>query len=91
MQVTLSPEMQKIVEERVRSGAFGSPEEVVAAGLSLLSEDPLADLPPEELEELRHEIRRGTEALDRGEISQWTAESLIAELDAHLAKEKRAG
>jgi antitoxin ParD1/3/4 len=38
MDITLPPSIERLVAEQIRSGAYSSPEEVVAAGLELLAE-----------------------------------------------------
>jgi Arc/MetJ-type ribon-helix-helix transcriptional regulator len=64
MNITLSPELQKFVEERVKAGEFQSPAQVVEAGLARLMLDP----PPDELDkETLAAIERAEAQLDRGE------------------------
>ncbi len=64
MNITLSPELQKFVEERVKAGEFQSPAQVVEAGLARLMLDP----PPDELDEdILAAIERAEAQLDRGE------------------------
>ena len=64
MDITLSPELQKFVEEKVKAGEFQSPAQVVEAGLARLMLDP----PPDELDdETLAAIDRAEAQLDRGE------------------------
>jgi Arc/MetJ-type ribon-helix-helix transcriptional regulator len=64
MNIILSPELQKFVEERVKAGEFQSPAQVVEAGLARLMLDP----PPDELDEdTLAAIERAEAQLDRGE------------------------
>jgi Arc/MetJ-type ribon-helix-helix transcriptional regulator len=64
MNITLSPELQKFVEERVKAGEFQSPAQVIEAGLARLMLDP----PPDELDEdTLAAIERAEAQLDRGE------------------------
>jgi putative addiction module CopG family antidote len=64
MDVPLKPELQRFVEEQVKSGQFSSPAEVIEAGLARLMLDPPAD-------ELDAETLAAIEAadaqIDRGE------------------------
>jgi len=51
MDIHFDPEMQKFIEERLRSGAYGSPEEIVLAGLGALrQQEYLGDFAPGELD-----------------------------------------
>ena len=64
MNVSLSPEVQSLVEELVRSGRFASPEDVIHAGLaSLMQQERLARVPVGELEQsvpgLRQKVATG--------------------------------
>jgi antitoxin ParD1/3/4 len=65
MNVSLTPELEKLVAEKVESGMYHSASEVIREGLRLLKErDEVRQLG---MEELRREIRIGLEQLDRGE------------------------
>ena len=66
------PELEKFIDEKVRSGSFGSAEEVIEAGLARLMLDPIpleleaGDL--EALTESERQIREGRD-LDWKEVS----------------------
>ena len=50
MHIVLSPETQKLLEERMRTGHYATPDEAVRAALQTLGEvegAPLEDLDPE--------------------------------------------
>lgn len=65
MNVSLTPELEKYVQEKVKSGKYLSASEVVREALRLLQEqDQIRQL---RLEKLRSEIALGIEQLDRGE------------------------
>ncbi|MCL1468792.1 type II toxin-antitoxin system ParD family antitoxin [Argonema galeatum] len=65
MNVSLTPELEKFVQEKVKSGRYLSASEVVREALRLLQEeDQIRQL---RLEKLRKEIAMGIEQLDRGE------------------------
>lgn len=58
------PELQKFIDEQVRSGQFSSPEQVIEAGLARLMLDP----PPEDFdEETLAAIDRAEAQFERGE------------------------
>ena len=88
-EIRLSPEMQKFVDEKVSSGQFTSPSDVVDGALRTLQAQD--DLSPEDVEELRAEIAVGLEQADRAEFVDFSAESVIAEGKAILAKRQKAG
>ena len=69
MTVTLSPEAERIVEERLHSGKFGSPEEVVEEALKEVRKDWLPEWTPEQGDEQRHTIERIREFSRTNKIS----------------------
>jgi putative addiction module CopG family antidote len=73
MNVTLGPVAQRMIEERIRTGAYASPEEVVTAALAALQRDEaVGDFDADEMEKLLDEGERSGDALD--------AEQVFAEL-----------
>ncbi len=66
MNVSLTPELEKLVNERVRSGMYSSASEVIREALRLLKEQE--DVRQRRLEELRKEIGIGLEQAKRGEV-----------------------
>jgi len=66
MNVSLTPELEKLVHAKVESGLYLSASEVVREALRLLEErDRLQAL---RYEELRKEIQIGIDQADRGEL-----------------------
>jgi len=61
MNVSLTPELEKLVNEEVKSGRYKSASEVVREGLRLIR------LREEKLKALRLDIEEGIAELDRGE------------------------
>lgn len=66
MNVSLTPELERLVQEKVESGLYSSASEVVREALRLLRERD--ELRQARLEELRREISEGLDACHRGEI-----------------------
>ncbi len=64
MDVSLTPELARFVEERVAAGEFQTADDVVQEALRLLQEQLGA---PERLEALRAVIDEGIASLERGE------------------------
>lgn len=66
MNISLTPELEKLIEERVRSGLYNSASEVVREGLRLLIErDQFKQM---KLEEIRRQVQVGMDASNRGEV-----------------------
>ena len=66
MNVSLTPELEKIVQKKVASGMYNSASEVIREGLRLLAEqDELREV---RLAELRKKIDQGWESAQRGEL-----------------------
>jgi antitoxin ParD1/3/4 len=63
--VSLTPELEKLIYEKVRSGLYNSASEVIREALRLLHERD--QVRQQELEAVRAKINRGLEQLDRGE------------------------
>ena len=65
MNVSLTPELEKLVEKKVKSGRYQSASEVIREGLRLIEDqDRLREL---RLEEARKKIQTGLDQLDRGQ------------------------
>ena len=81
MNVSLTPELERLIHERVSSGRYHSASEVVREALRLLEErDELRRL---RLAELRAKVAAGLASLDRGETTD--GESLFDELETSFA------
>ena len=65
MNVSLTPELEKLVENKVQSGRYRSASEVIREGLRLL--DDQDRLRAVQIEEVRRKIQIGIDQLDRGE------------------------
>ena len=58
----INPELQRFIEEQVKSGAFSSPTEVIEAGLARLMLDEEEEMDDEEIaaiEKAEEQIKRG--------------------------------
>jgi len=71
MNVSLTPELAKFVEEEVESGLYQTASEVVRAGLRRLKEDQAPRLPPapRTLEELEAQLLQSIERQDSGKAA----------------------
>lgn len=76
MNISLTPELESVVNRRVRSGRYGSASEVIREALRLLEErDRLRAL---RFLELRRDVAAGVDELDRGESEPLDASKIKA-------------
>jgi antitoxin ParD1/3/4 len=67
MNVSLTPQLEALIQKKVVSGFYNSASEVIREALRLLEENErIKEL---RLGELRQEVRAGIEQLDQGEVS----------------------
>ena len=93
MEISLPPDLAKIVNEKVQSGLYNSPGEVIRESLRLLQEqEKLRRL---RRDELRREIMLGVEQIRNGEYTEVAvsdlpafAEKIIREARENVAKRK---
>ncbi|MBO1349795.1 MAG: type II toxin-antitoxin system ParD family antitoxin [Hormoscilla sp. GUM202] len=76
MTILLTPEIEQLIDEQVKSGRYQSAAEVVLEGLRLLSVRDQID--KKRFAELKQEIAMGIEAADRGELVD--SETMFREL-----------
>lgn len=88
MNVHLGETFDKFVAELIASGLYKSQSEVIQEGLRLLKERE--DLRKLKLEELRQEIHKGIDSLERGEGSPFDVEEIKAEGRQRLAQKRKA-
>ena len=87
MNVHLTPELEELVQDKVRSGRYNSASEVVREALRLMEQrDQLLLL---RKEEIRKKIKEGLESLRRGEGID--GEDAFERIDAELEALERAG
>lgn len=82
MNVSLTPELEKFVADKVASGRYTSASEVVREALRLLEQNEKSRA--EQLAEFNRELQRRIDAADRGETV--TAEEALRRI-----REKSAG
>lgn len=83
MNITLTTEMEKLVNERLASSAFGSVEEVILAGLRLLKAHE------ERVEALRHEFEIGVDDIKEGRFVIYATKDEIENLANEIIKIRR--
>jgi antitoxin ParD1/3/4 len=65
MNISLTPELERLVDEKVRSGRYASASEVIREGLRLLEDQE--EIKQHRLAEIRQKIDRGLDQLDKGQ------------------------
>jgi Arc/MetJ-type ribon-helix-helix transcriptional regulator len=80
MEINLSPETQKLVEERMHQFGYSTPDEAIRIALELMDQPMEADA------ETLAAIQEGEAQLDRGEGRPW--EDVKAELKARFFPKK---
>jgi antitoxin ParD1/3/4 len=66
MDITLQPELEQFIQEKITSGQYRSLDEAVNAGLKLLMEQEL--IYQGRFAQLKQEIMIGIEASEKGEV-----------------------
>ena len=77
MNVSLTPELERLVNDKVATGLYTSASEVVREALRLLKERD--EVRTVTLRELKRDIAAGLDQLDRGESAVLDIESIKAE------------
>ena len=78
MNVSLTPELEKLVSDKVDTGMYQTASEVVREGLRLLKD--------RDDRQLRADVQAGFDAVDHGEYTDYTATSIKT-----LAAQAKAG
>lgn len=92
MNISLTPELEQLVNDKVKTGMYQTASEVIREGLRLLRERD------QRVESLRRDVRAGFDAIERGEFTDYD-ESNIKELanrvkargQKRLATERKSG
>ena len=85
MNVSLTPELEKYVADKVASGRYTSASEVVREALRLLEREEKSRT--EQLEEFNRELQLRIDSLDRGEYV--TAEESLRRIQEKSAARKK--
>ena len=84
MNVSLTPELENIVDEKVKSGHYKSASEVLREGLRLLQQRD--EMREAKLNALRAEIQKGIDDLEAGRFRD--GPEAMAEIKERLVKRK---
>lgn len=87
MNVSLTPELENLVNEKVKSGLYNSASEVIRESLRLLQEqDMLKEI---RRNELRREIMLGVEQIRNGEYTEIKSAEEMKSFTEQLIKDAR--
>ena len=86
MAITLSPELQQYVDEKVRSGEFASVDEVFAAAVRVMRN--VEEALPSAEDDLRREIDLGLKDIEEGRVREWDFEELKQFIRSQAAGKK---
>ena len=70
MNISLTTELEQLVNDKVKTGMYQTASEVIREGLRLLRERD------QRLEALRNDVRAGFEAVERGEFTEFDASNI---------------
>ena len=69
MNISITPELEELIDKKVKTGMYNSASEVVREGLRLLKEqDELKEL---RLKELKKEIQKGYDSAANRNVAEW--------------------
>lgn len=86
MNVSLTPELEKMINNKVNGGRYNTASEVVREGLRLLKQRD--DLHDAKLAALRNEVQHGIDDLEAGRYR--SGPKVMRELKAGLRRSKKA-
>ncbi len=85
MTITLTDELEELVSEKIKSGAYQSADEVITAGLRLLKAQE------EGMEALRREITRGVEDIRHGRFTTYATDAELESFADEIIKRGQEG
>ena len=87
MNVSLTPKLEKLIQQKVKQGLYHSASEVIREGLRLLHEqDQLKAL---RLKELRKQIQAGLDQSKQGQSEAFDVEQLLTKARSRRSKVKK--
>lgn len=87
MNISLTPELENLVLNKVKSGLYNSSSEVIREALRLLKEhDQLQEI---KFKELKREIMIGIDQANKGQVL--SEEAVLARLTKHKKRLQKAG
>lgn len=87
MNISLTPELDTFVQQKVQTGMYHSASEVIREGLRLLREQD--ELRQARLNQLRKDVDVGVNQIDQGTYTEYSAASMPALAEDIKAKGRR--
>ena len=88
MNISLTKELERFIDDLVKSGLYNSSSEVIRAALRLFKEQEESKV--NQVQNLRKDIKIGLDQLDRGEGQPLDYETLKKDLQKEWDKRKKA-
>ena len=88
MNVTLHPRLARFVEEQIQAGRFRTAEDVVNGALARLQTE--SELSQDDRQALHADIAAGIEEADAGNLEEWDAEEVWAEVERRASADGKA-
>jgi antitoxin ParD1/3/4 len=88
MTITLPPEMASYIQEKLSTGQYASPQDILHEALMMLKVRD--EVQHRHLESLRKEIQVGLDQIDCGEVAPLNMEHIWSEVESRLNAEKTA-
>lgn len=85
MNISLTPELEELVQKKVESGRYSSASEVIRAGLRLLEQED--EVRETRLAAMRAQVQEGIEQAERGELDD--GEEAVARVKKRAASKRR--
>ena len=85
LQIALSPDQERFIEDRIASGRYLTPSEMIDEGLRLLKEREI--IRQAAIVELKQEIQFGIDEADRGDLVD--GEEVFLEIERLSAERRR--
>ena len=94
MEITITPELENLINEELQTGEYFSPGDVLREGLLLLKERKIPK--HQRIENLRGEIQKGIDAIRQGSYKTYDSademiEDVIKEARAEFEAKKKNG
>jgi antitoxin ParD1/3/4 len=87
MNISLTPQLEQMVNQKIKSGMYTSVSEVIREALRLLNEhDRVREI---QIREMKEKVMAGVDQIRKGKTSQFDADEIIA-LGRKLKKSQEA-
>lgn len=88
MNISVTPELEDLINKKLKTGMYNSVSEVIREGLRLLKErDELREL---RLKELKKEIQRGYDSTSNGNVAEWNLDQFQKKVRSRISNGKKS-